>query len=68
MEPEHHLPQLAIYRQAAEALTGKRVRTFLWYLRRGEAVELDTASAALSEILDADALIDSSGAAGSGAV
>ncbi len=64
MEPEHHLPQLAIYRQAAEELTGKRVRTFLWYLRRGEAVELDTASGELSEILDADALIEGRSAGG----
>lgn len=54
-DPSRHLPQLAVYRQAAEELTGKKVRTFLWYLRRGEAVELDTAAPELK----ADALIDS---------
>lgn len=51
-DPEHHLPQLAMYREAASHLTKKPVRTFLWYLRKKKAVEIET------DGLDCDGLID----------
>ena len=52
-DPSHHLVQLALYREAAQALTGKPVSCLLWYLRSGNAVELDTGGASF----DPDRLI-----------
>jgi ATP-dependent helicase/nuclease subunit A len=39
--PEEHLSQMTIYRQAARELRGKPCRVWLYYLRSGRAVEID---------------------------
>ncbi|MDR3335912.1 MAG: UvrD-helicase domain-containing protein [Treponema sp.] len=38
--PDHHLAQLAIYERAASDIFGRPVRSWLFYLRSGRAVEL----------------------------
>jgi ATP-dependent helicase/nuclease subunit A len=38
--PGEHLPQMAIYRRAAQELRGKDCRVWLYYLRSGRAVEI----------------------------
>jgi ATP-dependent helicase/nuclease subunit A len=39
-EPERHLGQLAVYHRAVSDIFGKPVRSWLFYLRSGNAVEL----------------------------
>jgi ATP-dependent helicase/nuclease subunit A len=38
--PGEHLPQMAIYRRAAQELRGKDCRVWLYYLRSGRALEI----------------------------
>jgi ATP-dependent exoDNAse (exonuclease V) beta subunit len=54
INPLHHYPQLSLYREAAFHLTGKPVRTLLWYLRSATAVEADPDP----QLYGADILID----------
>ncbi|MDR1948933.1 MAG: UvrD-helicase domain-containing protein [Spirochaetaceae bacterium] len=53
-EPEHHLAQLAVYARAVGDIFKKPVRSWLFYLRSGRAVEL---GAGLDKV-DIEALVD----------
>ncbi len=49
INPEHHLPQLAFYKRAAEQMfattkTGRQVRCYLYYLRYGKTVDCTEAA------------------------